>query len=195
MICILHQNESGGQYGASKKMRGHLGSEGTRKAYSIISISLGTGQFNVDRLKSRGKPWDSFAFRIENESDGITMPRMLGEDEILPSPAQVGINIKNILMEDYDYAYEVFTKILETAGEVGKTDFCAELRSWIKDQVNDKGVKATISKDNTTEIYTHWKDNGGMFTKDYGKTILINQNEAEIPKIEVKDLPEDELPF
>lgn len=199
IIAIIHQNESGGMQG-SKKVRGHVGSEGTRKGENVIGIELGNEQFNVKRLKSRNEPWKEWSFKIENKGS-IALPRVLSDSERKQTPSEAARALSERLKQDYNYAHTVFTEITIKHDNPGKAAFAeTHLIDWAKFQSTDDGVTPIMSRSMAREIYAHWEDKGNMFKTGpgtYGKTIIVDKEQKKLWTGTATStlIEEDDVPF
>lgn len=120
IVCVLHQNK------ADNNARGHLGSELTHKAETVLSVtkdSNNKGISIVEPVMCRNEEPDDFAFEIVNG-----LPVIIDDYEIRPKKSK-SIGLLNIPDEEkFLFLNEIYSK----KDEYFLTDLTNSLQSLIK---------------------------------------------------------------
>lgn len=122
IVTILHENPTG------EKARGHLGTELTNKAETIITVEIDKDNKDVSIVlptSCRNKPFEPFAFRIDE--NGI--PEIINGYEINTSASNKKLNILSI--EDAQ-KYEIIENVFNIKSEFEYAELVEVLKRLIK---------------------------------------------------------------
>ncbi len=122
IVTILHENPTG------EKARGHLGTELTNKAETVITVEIDKDNKEVSIVKPtscRNKPFEPFAFRIDE--NGI--PEIIDDYEINVSASNKKVSILSI--ED-EQKFEVIQTLLDKKSEYDYAELVEGLKSLLK---------------------------------------------------------------
>jgi hypothetical protein len=135
IVTILHENPTG------EKARGHLGTELTNKAETVITVEVDKDNKEVSIVKPtscRNKPFEPFAFRIDE--NGI--PEIIDDYEINMSNSSKKINILSI--ED-EQKFEVIETLFNNKSEYDYAELVEGLKSLIKSSYRQYSGSGTNS--------------------------------------------------
>lgn len=122
IVTILHENPTG------EKARGHLGTELTNKAETVITVEIDKDNKEVSIVKPtscRNKPFEPFAFRIDE--NGI--PEIIDDYEINVSASNKKVSILSI--ED-EQKFEVIQTLFDKKSEYDYAELVEGLKSLLK---------------------------------------------------------------
>lgn len=201
VLAIVHQNESGGVHGSSKKMRGHVGSEGTRKAENVIGVELGNQQFNVKRFKTRNEPWKEWSFKIENNGE-LALPIYISDKDRRLTAEEAGRHLIDELLEDPIEAAKVFTEIFNKLDNEGiknnKDNVVDAIMDWSKGQTV-KETRAVIVRDAARDLLKDLIERNVIHYEKRKPLTVVDQDQSVFefkdPEPEPFDPSEIPLPF
>ena len=122
IVTILHENPTG------EKARGHLGTELTNKAETVITVEVDKDNKEVSIVKPtscRNKPFEPFAFRIDE--NGI--PEIVDDYEINMSASNKKVSILSI--ED-EQKFEIIETFFDKKSEYDYAELLEGLKSLLK---------------------------------------------------------------
>jgi len=163
IIVVLHENPG------SEKARGHLGTELTNKAETVIAIEIDSTNTEVSIAKPsscRNKPFQPFAFEI-NESG---LPVILHDYEI-PSKSSKKKTIDLLI-----FSKEENIKILTLAFTYQSKLMYTELTQRVKNAVEVlKSCKNGTGNNKIKEYISYLKEQEMIIQEGYGKPYTINK--------------------
>ena len=149
IIVVLHENPG------SDKARGHIGTELTNKAETVIAVEVDRYDDSVSTVSAgfcRNKSFKPFAFRITD--DGL--PQIIEDYAIQMSTKKKGFDLLNLSNEE---KFQVLKEVFENGGEFKN----GELINQIKIVLNRsyKGSKGK-GENKIKQLITESKNNGWL---------------------------------
>jgi hypothetical protein len=162
IMVVLHENPS------STKARGHLGTELTNKAETIIGIEVDSKKPDVSIVKPascRNIPFESFAFSVDERGHPFIL-----EDYAIRSKA---VKEKSVMELTDNEKYDVLCKVFNEIEFIGYK----ELETSIKSILNDKGFKKVKYSSNTIikNLITYSREHSLIIQDGNNKPYRLNQ--------------------
>ena len=162
IMVVLHENPS------STKARGHLGTELTNKAETIIGIEVDSKKPDVSIVKPascRNIPFESFAFSVDERGHPFIL-----EDYAIRSKA---VKEKSVMELTDNEKYDVLCKVFNEREFLGYK----KLETTIKSILNDKGFKKVKYSSNTIikNLITYSREHSLIIQDGNNKPYRLNQ--------------------
>jgi len=161
IIVILHENPT------NDKSRGHIGTELTNKAETIIQVEVDSKNPEVSIVRPsscRNIPFEEFAFSVDE--DGIPF---IVKDYVIKSKK---VNKKSVMEIDDSEKYELLQLAFDNKEFLGY----GELESRIKSVVNDKGFKKVKYSSNASikKFIPYSRDHSLLIQEGNNKPYRLN---------------------
>ena len=162
IIVVLHENPS------SEKPRGHLGTELTNKAETVIQVAVDAKNPDVSIVRPsncRNIPFESFAFSVDERGHPFIL-----EDYAIRSKA---VKQKSVMELTDNEKYDVLCKAFNER----KLQGYKELETAIKSILNDKGFKKVKYSSNTIikNLITYSREHSLIIQDGNNKPYRLNQ--------------------
>ena len=149
IVVILHENPG------SDKARGHIGTELTNKAETVITVQIDKYDDNVSVVSAgfcRNKSFKPFAFKITD--DGL--PKIIEDYDIEMKAKKKGFDVLNLSSED---KFQVLEKVFENGNRFQHSELVNQIRIVLDKNFNGSKGKG---ENKIKQLITESKNEGWL---------------------------------
>ena len=181
IVVILHENPG------SDKARGHIGTELTNKAETVITVQIDKYDDDVSIVSAglcRNKSFKPFAFKITD--DGL--PKIIEDYDIEMKAKKKGFDVLNLGRED---KFQVLEKVFENGERFQHSELLNQIKIVLDKNFN--GSKGKVLFIDASKDYLEGKAQNHLRDEDIAKTLATYKDYKTVERYcSVCDLAEIE---